>query len=130
MTKNLRGIVEMAENCAVCQKAGKNLKFLKSQKDFGKLPEAKCSNNEISLYFDGPTQNAYKQKKCSLVSADKSSGWTDAMFLPDPSADRVVEFLVEYTAENGTQKRIRTDPGTIFAGNNSNSFVRKDSFNI
>ena len=40
-----------------------------------------------------------------LVSVDNSSGWPDAMFLPNTSADRVVEFLVEYIAKHGLPKK-------------------------
>ena len=36
------------------------------------------------------------------------------MFLPNPSTDKVTEFLVEYISKNGLPKRIRTDPGTVF----------------
>ena len=36
-----REIVEKARNCSECQKAGKNLECVNSQKEFGKLPEAK-----------------------------------------------------------------------------------------
>ena len=111
-----REIVEKARNCAECQKAGKNLKCINSQKEFGKIPEAKNPNDEISIDFAGTFQNAYKQKKYLLVSVDNNSGWPDAMFLPNPSAEKVVEFLLEYIATNGIPKRIRTDPGTVFKG--------------
>ena len=36
------------------------------------------------------------------------------MFLPNPTAEKVTEFLTEYIAMNGIPKRIRTDPGTVF----------------
>ena len=52
-----------------------------------------------------------------------------ARFLPNPSADKVVEFLLEYIATNGSPKRIRTDPGTVFKGEKFQQFVKKDSFN-
>ena len=53
-----REIVEKARNCAECQKAGKTLKCINSQNELGKIPEAKSPNDEISLYFAGPFQNA------------------------------------------------------------------------
>ena len=34
-----REIVEKAQNCMQCQQAGKNLKCLKSQNEFGKIPQ-------------------------------------------------------------------------------------------
>ena len=46
-------IVEKARNCPDCQSAGKNLKCLKSQNEFGKLPETTEPNEEISLDFAG-----------------------------------------------------------------------------
>ena len=120
-----REIVEKARNCAECQKAGKNLKCINSRKEFGKIPEAKNPNDEISIDFAGPFQNAYKQKKYLLVSVDNNSGWPDAMFLPNPSAEKVVEFLLEYIATNGIPKRIRTDPGTVFKGEKFQQFCEE-----
>ena len=62
-----REIVEKARNCAECQKAAKNLKCVNSQNEFGKIPEAKNPNDDISLDFAGPFQNAYIQKKYLLI---------------------------------------------------------------
>ena len=106
------------------QKAGKNLKCINSQKEFGKIPEAKNPNDEISLDFAGPFQNAYKQKKYLLVSVDNNSGWPDAMFLPNPSTEKVVEFLLEYKATNGIPKGIKTDPVTVFKGEKFQQFCK------
>ena len=39
--------VEKARNCAECQKAGKNLKCINSQNEFGKIPEAQSPIDEI-----------------------------------------------------------------------------------
>ena len=124
-----REIVEKARFCAECQKAGKNLKCVNSQNEFGKIPEAKNPNDEISLDFAGPFQNAYKQKEYLLVSVDNNSGWPAAMFLPNPSADKVVEFLLEYIATYGIPKRIRTDPGTVFKGEKFQQLGKKDLVN-
>ena len=44
-----REIVEMAQKCSECSKAGKNLKCFKSQKEFGKIPEAKEPNEVNAL---------------------------------------------------------------------------------
>ena len=120
-----REIVEKARNCSECQKAGKNLKCVNSQKEFGKLPEAKSPNDEILLDFAGPFQNINKQKKYLLVSLDNNSGWPAAMFLPIPSADKVVESLLEYIATNGIPKRIRTEPGTVFKGEKFQQFCKE-----
>ena len=46
-------------------------------------------------------------------------------FLPNPSADKVVEFLLEYIAMNGIPKRIRTDPGTVFKGEKFQQFCKE-----
>ena len=125
-----REIVEKARSFAECQKAGKNPKCVSSQKEFEKLPEAKNPNDEISLDFAGPFQNAYKQNNYLQVSVDNNSGWPAAKFLPNPSADKVVKFLLEYIATNGIPKTIRTDPGTVFKREkNFSNLVKKDSIN-
>ena len=55
-----REIVEKAQICSECLKAGKNLKCMKTQKEFGKLPEAKEQNEEISIDFRGPFKTQTK----------------------------------------------------------------------
>ena len=57
-----REILEKANNCTECMKAGKNLKCLESQKEFGTIPRAEKPNEENSLDFAGPFQNAPKEK--------------------------------------------------------------------
>ena len=47
------------------------------------------------------------------------------VFFPNPTADKVVEFLLEYIATNGIPKRIRTDPGTVFKGEKLQQFCRE-----
>ena len=47
------------------------------------------------------------------------------MFLPNPSADKVVDFLLEFKATNGIPKRIRTDPGTVFKGAKFQQFFKE-----
>ena len=69
-----REIVEKAQNCPECPLAGKNLKCLKSQNEFGKLPEATEPNEEIALDFAGPFQNGNIKKKYLLVSVGNHSG--------------------------------------------------------
>ena len=82
-----REIIEKANNCQECSKAGKNIKCLKTQNEYGKLPIAEIPNDEISINFAGPFQNAKKNKKYLLVSVDHNSGWPEALFLPNPTAD-------------------------------------------
>ena len=69
-------IVEKAKDCAEFLKAGKKFYCVKSQKEFGKTPEAKNPNDEILLEFARSFRNAYKQKTL-LVSVDKNSGCND-----------------------------------------------------
>ena len=120
-----REIIEKARKCPECLKAGKNLKCNKSQSEFGKLPETNEPNEEISVDFAGPFQNAIKQKKYLLVSVDNHSGWPNALFLPSPPTDKVIEFLTEYIATNGIPKRIRTDPCTAFKSEKFKQFCEK-----
>ena len=100
-----REIIENARNCNECRLAGKNLKCMKSQTEFGKLPAANQPNKEISLVIAGPFHNANLEKKYFLVSVDNHSGWPDALFLLNPTTDKVIEFLLEYIAKNGIPKK-------------------------
>ena len=49
-----RQLVAIAKSFKKCQQSGKNLKTLKSQKQFGKLTKAKEQNEEIAFDFIGP----------------------------------------------------------------------------
>ena len=120
-----REIVEKARNCNECRLTGKPLKCMKTQNEFGKLPAANQPNEEISLDFAGPFHNANIKKKYLLVSVDNYSAWPDALFLPNPTTDKVIEFLLEYIAKNGIPKRIRTDPGTAFKSEKFKAFCKE-----
>ena len=58
-----RDIVLLAQSCSQCQQAGKNLKTLKTQSKFGKLPAADAHNDELAIEFAGLFQVAQKPKK-------------------------------------------------------------------
>ena len=119
-------IVEKAKNCTECQQAVKNLKCLKSQNEFGKLPKTHKPNEEVALDFAGPFQNANQKKKYLLVSVDNHSGWPNALFMPNLTPKKVTKFVLEYIVTNGLPKRIRTDPGTVFKSENIKQFCSEN----
>ena len=57
-----REVIDQARLCEQCLEAGKNLKYILKQKQFGKLPEVKEQNEEVALDFAGPFQNAKREK--------------------------------------------------------------------
>ena len=57
-----RDIVEKARKCNECRETGKNVKCMKSQNEFGKLPGANLPNEESSLDFAGRFHNANAKK--------------------------------------------------------------------
>ena len=63
--------------------------------------------------------------KYRLVSVDHNSGWQEALFLPNPTTDKILEFLKGFIAQNGTPKTRRTDTGTEFKRAIFESFRRK-----
>ena len=76
-----RDIVLLAQSCPQCQQAGKNLKTLKTQSKFGKLPAADAHNDEIAMDIAGPFQLAPKTKKYLIVSIDHKTNWPNAAFV-------------------------------------------------
>ena len=64
-----------------------------------------------------------------LVLVDNHSGWPDTMFLPNPSTDKVIQFLNEYISKNVIPKRIRTDPGTAFKSEKIKQFCPEKFMN-
>ena len=117
-----REIVLLAQSCSRCQKAGKNLKTIQKQSEYGKLPAAKTHNDEIAIDFAGPFKLAPKAKKYLLVSIDHKTNWPNAAFVKKPTAETVVNFLNAHIAQFGIPKRIRTDPATIFRGETFKQF--------
>ena len=89
------------------------------------IPEASQPNDDISLDFADPIQNAYKQKKYPLVSVVKNSGWSYAFF-PNSSADKVIACLLEYIATNGFPKRKRTGLVKVFTGHKTEGQFQED----
>ena len=58
-----REVINTAKCCEQCSKAGKNVKTLLKQSQFGEIPKSKKPNEEIALDFAGPFQNAEHGKK-------------------------------------------------------------------
>ena len=116
-----REVIDQARLCEQCLQSGKNLKFIQSQKVFGKISEVKEQNEEIALDFAGPFQNAREGKKYLLVLIDHFSGWQDVKFLRCPTTKKVIEFLKQYIALYGLPQKRRTDRGTVFT---SQQFAR------
>ena len=63
-----RELVSLFKTCPQCQDSGKKLKPIITQKQFGKLPKPSEINQEITIEFAGPIQNAPKAKQSLLVS--------------------------------------------------------------
>ena len=120
-----RDIVLLAQTCPNCQNAGKNLKTLKSQNEYGKITAAAEHNDEIAIDFAGPFANAADKKKYLLVAIDQKTGWPSAMFLRKPNTEKVIEFLEQYVANFGIPKRIRTDPATVFNSEKFKEFCKE-----
>ena len=120
-----REVINTAKCCEQCSLAGKNVKPLKRQNQFGEIPKSVEPNEEIALDFAGPFQNAEHGKKYMLVAIDNYSAWPDALFLHKPSTKNVIEFLKNYIAQYGIPKQIRTDPGTAFTSEKFKAFCNQ-----
>ena len=89
-------VVTTAKCCDQCNLAGKNIKPLLKQKQFGKIPKSENLNNEMALDFAGLFQIAEHGKKHLLVAVDHFSAWLDALFLHKVTTKNVFEFLQKY----------------------------------
>ena len=76
-----REIVLLAQSCSQCQKAGKNLKSVQKQSEYGKLPAVDTHNDEIAIDFAGPFKIAPKAKKYLLVTIDHKTNWPNDAFV-------------------------------------------------
>ena len=106
----------LAQSCSRCQKAGKNLKTIQKQSEYGNLAAAENHNEELALDFAGPFKSAPSAKKYLLVTIDHKTNWPNAAFVRRPTAENVINFLNAHIAQFGIEKRIRMDPATIFHG--------------
>ena len=120
-----REVINTAKCCEQCSEAGKNVKTLSKQSQFGEIPKSKEPNEEIALDFAGPFQNAEHGKKYLLVAVDNYSAWPDALFLHKPTTKKVIEFLKTYVAQYGIPKQIRSDPGSVFTSEEFKTFCRQ-----
>ena len=87
-----REVVNTARYCEERSAAGKNVKVLQKQSEFGKIPDSSEPKEEIASDFVGPFQNRKHGKQYLLVSLDNSSAWPDALFLHKPTTKKVIEF--------------------------------------
>ena len=120
-----RDITLLTKTCPECRAAGKSIKPMLNQKQFGKLRTPKEVNEEIAIDFAGPFKIAKSSKKYLIVSIDGKTGWPDAKFMRAPTTNKVIEFLERYIADNGIPRKIRTDPGTVFTKNKFKQFCQK-----
>ena len=69
-----RDITLLAKSCPNCQKAGKSIKHLLKQQNFGKIPIPEEVNDEIAIDFAGLFKIARSTKKYLIVSIDSKTG--------------------------------------------------------
>ena len=69
-----RDITLLAKSCPNCQKAGKSIKPLLKQQNFGKIPIPEEVNDEIAIDFAGLFKIARSTKKYLIVSIDSKTG--------------------------------------------------------
>ena len=120
-----RDITLLIKTFPECRAAGKSIKPMLNQKQFGKLPTPKEVNEEIAIDFAGPFKIAKSSKQYLIVSIDSITGCPDAKFMRAPTTNKVIEFLERYFADNGIPRKIRTNPGTAFTSNKFKQFCQK-----
>ena len=120
-----REVVTTAKCCDQCNAAGKNIKPLLKQNQFGKIPKSEKPNDEIALDFAGLFQNAEDGTKYLLVAVDNFSAGPYALFLHKPTTKKVIEFSKNYIAQYGIPKQIRSDPGTVFTSEKFGELCRQ-----
>ena len=98
--------VPKTRNCVGCQQTCKKWKCLKSQNEFRKLQEASKSNKKVSLGFAGSFQNVNIRKQFRLISEDNHSEWPVALFLANPTTEKVNEFVLENISSIGKPEKL------------------------
>ena len=106
-----------AKTCGNCQKAGKNIRTIKRQKEFGTIRKPKQVNEEIALNFMGPFSGAPENRKYLLVAIDHFSAYPTLQFVKSTDIKGVEKFLRKDISNNGIPQIVRTDQATVFMGN-------------
>ena len=102
-------IVACAKTCPNCQKAGKNVKTIKKQNEFGKTRKPNQINEESALDFMGPFTGAPENRKYILLAIHHCSAYPTLKFVKSTDIKGVEKFLREYISNNGIPQIIRTD---------------------
>ena len=84
-----RDVVILAKSCTQCQNAGKNIKTIQKQAEYGTIPAAENHNDEIAINFAGPFKVAPVNKKYMLVSIDQKTNCPDARFMRRPTTQPI-----------------------------------------
>ena len=98
-----------SKTCKSCQNAGKNIKVITRQSEFGTIQKAKQVNEEVALDFMGPLAGAPENKKYLLVAIDQFSAYPTLKFVKNTAIKEVTEFLRKYISDNGIPQKLRTD---------------------
>ena len=117
-----RQTVACAKTCKSCQKAGKNIKTLNPQKQFGQLREQKQVGGEIAIDFMGPFTGALENKKYILVAIDHFSAYPKLNFVISTDMKGVEKFLRKHICHNGIPQIIKTDQASVFMGSEFKAF--------
>ena len=112
-----RQIVASAKTCKSCQNAGKNIKVIKRQSQFGTIRKAKQVNEEVALDFMGPFAGAPENKEYLLVAIHQFSAYPTLKFVKNTAVNELTEFLRKYISDNGIPQKLGTDQATVFMGN-------------
>ena len=59
-----------------------------------------------------------------LVSVDNHCGWPEVLFLTNPTADKVLEFLKEYIAQNEYLEELERIPEQRLRAGNLGKFAK------
>ena len=117
--------VASAKTCKGCQSAGKDIKVIKRQSEFGTIQKAKQANEEVALDFMGPFAGAPENKKYLLVAIDQFSAYPTLKFVKNTAIKEVTEFLRKCISDNGNPQKLRTDQATVFMGNEFRQFRKE-----
>ena len=69
-----RDITLLAKSCPKCQEAGKSIKRILKQQNFGKIPTPEETNSKIAIDFAEPFKIAKISRKYLIVSIDNKTG--------------------------------------------------------
>ena len=120
-------IVNLAEECRICTRYGKNVKYMIPKNESKHLPLLTQPGQELQLDYAGPLEDKKGRKIYLLTAIDRYSKFPSVKVTKSTGGKSSVKFLRTYIDTHGIPESIRTDQFSGFKGNTMKMFCAENN---